>query len=341
MFEQFIGIDIGDWKTCVCTSSGKGYNLVSDGNNANNSHFFQPIVHYEKNGTNILVSSQATWSDNVHRVSRNQEYYTGDDYTSRCESMESMKYFLTGILNKCNNNLHVTITHPVEFNGDKVSHLRSIVESIQSVESVNLIPDPIAAAFCYLMDKQLSLRDFKGQYIVVDIGYASTRISLVECEKFSARVVSTELINGLSGKIISEMVIDRIVEDMRTKHKEIKDTNKLRREIERRGWGVHSLDSFASFFYEEDNKQIEIKWYLSDLDAYVKHFIKDRCFPVVDRLRNQNGSMILLVGGGSQLPSVRKVFEEQYPSFVYAKKDDAIASLAYGACRYRSCLLLL
>ena len=163
----------------------------------------------------------------------------------------------------------------------------------------------------------------------------------MECEKFSAQVVSTELINGLSGKIISEMVIDRIVEDMRTKHKEIKDTNKLRREIERRGWGIHSLDSFASFFYEEDSKQIEITWNLSDLDPSVNHFIKDSCFPVVDRLRNQNGSMILLVGGGSQLPSVRKMFEEQYPSFVYAKKDDAIASLAYGACRYRSCLLLL
>ena len=340
MPEQFVGIDFGDWKTCVCVSSGKGYILVSDGYNANSYHFFQPIVHYDENGTNILVSSQAVWSTDAHRVSRSQDHYAGGNCTNPREPEECIKCFLTGILNKCDNNLHVTITHPVEFGDDEVSHLRSIAESIQSVERVNLIPDPVAAAFCYQMDKQLSWKDFKGQYIVVDIGYASTRISLVECEKSSGRVVSTESINELSGRRISDTIIDWVVEDMRNKHKEIKDTNKLRREIEMKGWGINSLDSFATFLYEEDNMQIEIKWHLSNLDPVVRYYIKKYCFPVVERLRKHNRNMILLVGGGSLLPSVRKMFEEQYPSFVYAKKDDGIASLAYGACRYRSCLLL-
>ena len=336
MSGQSIGIDYGDWKTCMYASSGKRFDIFCDGNNSESNHFFQSVVHYEGNRRNILVSSQALWSRDSHRVSRSHDYLTSDHVTSRRELEAIEQCFFTGLLARCDNHLRVTITYPVEFTEEQISRLRRTIESVKSVDNVNLIPDPIAAAFCYMKDKRLSWESFIGQYIVVDIGYTSTRISLVECERLSARVVSKEIIRGLSGEEISDQLIHLICGN-----KQREDVDELRRAIEVKGWGSMSFDDHVSFLYEDKNHEPElIEWNLSDLDLYLKSSICHHCFPVVDQLLNRNGKKILLVGGGSLLPSVKKLFDEKYPNLVYLKDYDPIASLAYGACRYRTCLPL-
>ena len=355
MSGKTIGIDFGEWKTCVCSFSGKEYNLFSDGNNNDSKNFFQPIVNYENGTGNILVSSQAINCQNSHHVSKRQ-CHDGQHTIGRSELETDVQYFLKGILNRCEGKLQVTITYPIEFTREEVERLRGIVKSVGSntdtaheeqysalsvkfnIDTFHLIPDPVAAVFCYIADKKLSWKSSTGEYIVVDIGYTSTRVSRVEYRDFSAKVLSTEYVLGLSGEEISNQLLPMIKEDDKRAIDRINYTNRLRQAVEMIGWGSQSLDDIFSYSYEDENHECrELSWKLKDLDdSYLKPFITDHCFPAVDRLLNHERLMVLLVGGGSLLPSVRRHFNGKYLGLVYAKEYNPIASLAFGACKYRT-----
>ncbi|RZK20444.1 MAG: Hsp70 family protein, partial [Flavobacterium sp.] len=304
-------------------------------------------------GSNAYIEFKRTMGTNTKYPSSN----LGKDFTSEelsAEVLMKLKSFITDEVVKS-----IVITVPAKFTmGQKDATVRA--GKLAGFQHIELLQEPIAASMAYGLDAT----NKDGIWLVFDFGGGTFDAALIKIEDGIMKVIDTEGDNWLGGKNIDEAMVDQILipylEDNYAISEILNDS--VQREI---------LRSAVKFYAEECKIQMSFKEthnILTDLgdlpftdengeepslDIIIdqqtiynvvapifQHSI-DICKDLLKRnnLKGSQLTTLLLVGGPTYSPILRKMLREQITNEVNTSIDP-MTSVATGAALFASTIAI-
>ena len=220
---------------------------------------------------------------------------------------------------------------------------------IAGFQKVLLLQEPIAAAISYGFSKKVD-----ENWLVYDLGGGTFDVALISSKNGDLRVIEHNGDNFLGGKDIDFAIIDTIIIPKLEQKFTLKDFNrgnekyktifqKIKYNVEQAKIQLSRLDKAeVECDFEVDGEAIFDTIILSanDLEVAASNIIKKTITLCNETIKNSgidknNINRIILVGGPTQLPCIRKQLEENTGIFVDTTADP-LTAVARGACIYAS-----
>jgi molecular chaperone HscC len=224
------------------------------------------------------------------------------------------------------------ITVPAYFN-DKQRHATRRAGQLAGLKVERLLNEPTAAALAYGIHQ----KDADTRFLVFDLGGGTFDVSVLELFEGVIEVRATTGDNHLGGEDFNEILIDRFFAAHKSRLKLArKDTDaklyqKLREQAERCRRKLSS-ESTATMALSRDGESIEMTVSDEEFAAAASPLLERLRTPVLRALRDSQIPVdslaeIVLVGGATRMPIVRKTVTKMFGRFPGAlvNPDEAVA----------------
>ncbi|WP_455542900.1 Hsp70 family protein [Intestinibacter sp.] len=309
---------------------------------------FPNVIYYQAGGSNIIGKSALKFSsidpqNGVVGVKRklledNYEYNIpsiGSKYTPIDVSADIFTY----IKNKVSENNGgsdidgVVISVPYAYGNKERIKIKKSAEKA-GLKVIDLIEEPVAAAISYGIFNKKTTMGHSEKIMVFDFGGGTLDITIFEYQKSTdesilIEVLNTEGLNDFGGQIIDKILMSKILEKAKINTSEIKDDVqrlKFQSEII-----AKTIEMKEECQYWEDDEEGEIEEIIagikvsvtiskeeienwlrgSDILSQVRFSIEDALIDAGD-LDIRDIDRILLVGGSSNLCTIKKVIKDIY-----------------------------
>lgn len=184
------------------------------------------------------------------------------------------------------------------------------------------IAEPEAAALSYIYDTDISIKNIK--ILVIDLGGGTLDIAAVEVKKNKEyKIIATDGDLNLGGTDFDELLFTRIKSKIKNDEnieieKNQKNLIKVKKLKER-------LSEKSEDIFIDESKMVTTKITRYEFEQCTRSLlnkIKTKIRNVVNRVGGiKEIQKIILVGGGCNMPQIKKAIEQSYPSF---SKEDII-----------------
>ncbi|MCX8065119.1 MAG: Hsp70 family protein [Candidatus Hydrogenedentes bacterium] len=328
----------------------KGVVFVGDNAyNALKKELASALRNPKENSSNVFTSFKRTMGSDYKYYSPNTgKYYSSEELSA--EVLKKLKSFVQ------DENINaVVITHPVTFIGPKIEATKKAGE-MAGFEYIELIQEPVAASIAYGIQKDA----VEGYWLVYDLGGGTFDVSLVKNSENMPVVVDNHGCDPLGGKDIDFAIVDSIlVPYLREKYsinsilRDPLKKEKLRRALwpyaeeakiqlsSQQKW--HIITNIGDLEFEDDEgREPEIDLIISrdDVEKVIAPIFQ-KTIDITKELLSRNGlvpedvSALLLVGGPTHTPILRKMLKEQITEKI-PTTIDPMTVVAKGAALYGS-----
>ena len=299
--------------------------------------------------TNSFIEFKRTMGNDAKFPSSNM----GKDFTSEelsAEILMKLKSFITDETVKS-----IVITVPAKFT--MVQNDATVkAGKLAGFEHIELLQEPIAASMAY----GLNAESKDGMWLVYDFGGGTFDAALTKVEDGIMKVVDTEGDNWLGGKNLDEAIVDNLIMPYLKKSFELEYVFKdeFKKEILRNALKSKAEDckielsskEKSNFYYDLDefplnddnDDEIEIDFTIDQIlmaEVVSPIFQKsiDICKDLLKRnnLKGSQLTTLLLVGGPTYSPILRKMLKEQITDKINTSIDP-MTSVASGAALFAS-----
>jgi len=217
-------------------------------------------------------------------------------------------------------------------------------------KEIVLLQEPIAASLAYANSKSQNLEDTK--WLVYDLGGGTFDVALLNVEDGEMKVLDHEGDNFLGGSDFDRLIIEKIVIPYLENNY---DYNDLKNELQNSNGEYNKLYYKLLYLAEQVKIQLstktsaDIEFEIDDEDIYFtitrdefEKIIKNDIIKTIDMikkilttnsLRNDDIDFILMIGGSTYIPFVRKYIEDVLQIKVLNDIDPTTA-VAVGAAYY-------
>ena len=229
-------------------------------------------------------------------------------YLKRCAES-----FFGELVNEC------VITVPAHFD-DHQRQATKDAARIAGLKVLRIINEPTAAGLAYGLD-----RNHDGLVAVYDLGGGTFDVTLLEISGGVFHVLATAGDNYLGGEDFDQRIIDRLRADFQSKHgidlgsnpynlQRLKEAaERAKRDLSFTPETEINLPFIASD--ESGSKHLQVSITRANLEEWTRDLV-DRTLPLMDKVLHESNlaadkvDEILLVGGQTRMPLVRKKVEE-------------------------------
>ena len=300
-----------------------------------------------KSDSNTFIEFKRTMgTDKTYSSSNMNKEFTSEELSA--EVLKKLKSFITDEEIKS-----IVITVPAKFTINQ-NDATSRAAKLAGFEHCELLQEPIAASMAYGLDSLSK----DGLWLVFDFGGGTFDAALLKVEDGIMKVIDTEGDNYLGGKNIDYAIVDEIfIPDLKSKFKIDSFLSGSKLEYFRNALKDFAEDakialSFANSAdvlsnlddFPEDDEGTEIELDLKVTGSIFKPVVKpifqkaiDICKELLRRnnLSGNNLGALILVGGPTYSPILRKMLKEQVTEKVDTSCDP-MTVVAKGAALYAS-----
>ena len=307
------------------------------------------LKHFRKEKSNTFIEFKRTMGTDIKYPSSNM----GKDFSSEelsAEILLKLKSFITDEPIKS-----IVITVPAKFTMvQKDATVKA--GKLAGFEHIELLQEPIAASMAYGLDAE----NKDGMWLVYDFGGGTFDAAFIKVEDGIMKVVDTEGDNWLGGKNLDEAIVDQIILPYMEKTFAINDilSDKDKKDILRDAVKFYAeeckvqmsfkdkhniLTDLGDLPFEDENGEepyidIEVNQSLME-ETFAPIFQKsiDICKDLLKRnnLKGSQLTTLLLVGGPTYSPILRKMLKEQITDKINTSIDP-MTSVASGAALFAS-----
>lgn len=263
------------------------------------------------------------------------------------EILKSLKADALSIYNDINTK-GVVITVPAYFSTVQAEATKKAGQ-IAGFQKVLLLQEPIAAAISYGFSKKTD-----ENWLVYDLGGGTFDVALISSKNGNLRVIEHNGDNFLGGKDIDFAIIDTIIIPKLEQKFNLNNFNrgnekyktifqKIKYNVEQAKIQLSRLDKTeVECDFEIDGEAVfdTIILTINDIEKAASNLIKKTIILCNETIKNSgidknNINRIILVGGPTQLPCIRKQLEDNIGILVDTTADP-LTAVARGACIYAS-----
>lgn len=307
------------------------------------------LKHFRKEKSNTFIEFKRTMGTDIRYPSSNM----GKDFSSEelsAEILLKLKSFITDEPIKS-----IVITVPAKFTMvQKDATVKA--GKLAGFEHIELLQEPIAASMAYGLDAD----NKDGIWLVYDFGGGTFDAALIKVEDGIMKVIDTEGDNWLGGKNLDEAIVDRIIVPYMEKTFAINEilSDKDKKDILRDAVKFYAeeckvqmsfrdkhniLTDLGDLPFEDENGEepyidIEVNQSMME-ETFAPIFQKsiDICKDLLKRnnLKGSQLTTVLLVGGPTYSPILRKMLKEQITDKINTSIDP-MTSVASGAALFAS-----
>lgn len=307
------------------------------------------LKHFRKEKSNTFIEFKRTMGVEIPYSSSNMSKDFSSEELS-AEILLKLKSFITDEPIKS-----IVITVPAKFTMvQKDATVKA--GKLAGFEHIELLQEPIAASMAYGLDAE----NKDGMWLVYDFGGGTFDAALIKVEDGIMKVVDTEGDNWLGGKNLDEAIVDQIILPYMEKTFAINDilSDKDKKDILRDAVKFYAeeckiqmsfkdkhniLTDLGDLPFEDENGEepyidIEVNQSLME-ETFAPIFQKsiDICKDLLKRnnLKGSQLTTVLLVGGPTYSPILRKMLKEQITDKINTSIDP-MTSVASGAALFAS-----
>jgi molecular chaperone DnaK len=306
-----------------------------------------------KSDTNTFIEFKRTMGTDKQYLSSNMnKSFSSEDLSA--EVLKKLKSFISDEDLKS-----IVITVPAKFTINQ-KEATSRAAKLAGFKHCELLQEPIAASMAYGLDAKQK----DGFWLVFDFGGGTFDAALLKVEDGIMKVIDTEGDNYLGGKNLDYAIVDEIIipylKDKFSINSIIEDD--LKREVLRDAMKYFAEETKIQMSFNEKHNilsdlgdipgedddgnefELDITVTQSDMERVVKPIFQkaiDICKTLLERnnLKGTNLGALILVGGPTFSPILRKMLKEQISANVDTSVDPMTA-VAKGAALFASTINL-
>ncbi|GIV30331.1 MAG: hypothetical protein KatS3mg028_1397 [Bacteroidia bacterium] len=317
--------------------------------NALKADKLKAMKDFKSESSNTFIEFKRTMgTDKKYSSSNMNKDYTSEELSA--EVLKKLKSFITDEEIKS-----VVITVPAKFTiNQKDATLRAA--KLAGFEHCELLQEPIAASMAYGLDAT----NKDGLWLVFDFGGGTFDAALLKVEDGIMKVIDTEGDNYLGGKNIDYAIVDEIIIPYLQKNFSIDSiiNDDVKREVLRDAMKHYAEEAKIQLSFkdtynilsdlgdipgtDDDGNEFELDITISqtEMEKVVKPIFQkaiDICKELLKRnhLSGNNLGALILVGGPTYSPILRKMLKEQVTEKVDTSCDP-MTVVAKGAALYAS-----
>ncbi len=326
---MILGIDLGTTNTSAAVIKDGKPVFVKTGNVKDN-YLLPSVVAYGDNGELLvgerakeryIIDPESSVRSVKNHIGTNQEIPLFNPKTETTEvftPVEISSYILEEIKSLAEEQFKTNIekaviTVPAYFN-DKARKDTIKAGELAGFEVMRIINEPTAAALCYGIQNKKQ----KAQHVMVyDLGGGTFDTSIIEINGDIVEVVASDGDRNLGGDNFDYAVFSTFYQSIKEKGNsavnEIRNMAALLSEAEK---AKNSLTTAAKYKVKVPSLKYENTIYREDLEKLIAELLNktlNHCRSVIakSKLKPQDISKILLVGGSSRIPAVKEMLETE------------------------------
>ena len=229
----------------------------------------------------------------------------------------------------------VVVSAPANFTDAQKQDLLNAAKKA-GLKVLQLVNEPTAAAIAYSVEKGNDLK-----LMVVDLGGGTFDVSIAQCEDQSVKVLGTDGIADLGGRLFTKEIRDRVLTVLKDEigfvpnpeidHAFLQDLND-RAEQAKFSLGVKECTKITIC---ANGKYQTVELTRDDFNEMISPFIEKmiaKCESLLQKCNLDWDSIdkVLLVGGGSKVPKIKEELELVYGRPV-SQDIDGMKAIAFGA----------
>lgn len=336
-------------ESCISFTSKQSILAGEKALNAYKSEKKRLLKQSDKQNSNTFIEFKRTMgTDKKYSSSNMNRDYTSEDLSS--EVLKTLKSFIIDEQLKS-----IVVTVPAKFTINQ-KDATSRAAKLAGFEHCELLQEPIAASLGYGID----VKSKDGLWLVFDFGGGTFDAALLKVEDGIMKVIDTEGDNYLGGKNIDYAIVDEIIipnlqskfaidsilendvkrEVLRDVMKSYAEETKIQLSFKETGNILSDLDD--SLGNDDNGNKIELDIPVSrkDIDKTVSPIFQksiEICKELLKRnsLTGKNVDALILVGGPTYSPTLRKMLKEQVTEKIDTSVDPMTA-VAKGAALFAS-----
>jgi len=330
---KIIGIDLGTSNSAAAVVMGGKPTIIPAAEGATvGGKAFPSVVAFSKDGE-LLVGEPArrqavTNPDNTIIAAKRK---MGSDHTFKIQDKEYKPQQISAfILQKIKKDSESFIGEPVEkavitvpaYFDDNQRQATKDAGTIAGLDVVRIINEPTAASLAFGIDKEKE--DMK--ILVFDFGGGTLDVTIMEMGGGVFEVLSTSGDTQLGGTDMDQVLIDYIIDDFKKKEgidlsQDSTATTRIREAAEKAKIELSTVmetDVNLPFIAQDPStgaKNLELRITRAKLDELISPIV-ERCKPSIvkafedAKLSNSDINKIVMIGGPTRMPLVRKIVGE-------------------------------
>lgn len=324
---QIIKTDLSEdtMPSCVFVNKKKAIMVGKTAFNALERDKLRAMINADSKDSNSFIEFKRTMGTDVRYSSSN----LGKELSSEELSAEVLKTLKSFV--KDENVGSVVITVPAAFKNNQKEATRRAAE-LAGFNQIELLQEPVAASMAYGLDSKKK----DGYWIVFDFGGGTFDAALLKVEEGIMKVIDTEGDNYLGGKNLDYAIVDEIIVPFLEANFSITSIldDEIKKQVLRTSMKFYAEAAKIQLSYkdshhilselgdipgvDDDGEYFELDILVHQVDAarvFRPFFQKsiDICLGLLKR-NNLSGSSLdslILVGGATKSPVLRKMLEEQ------------------------------
>jgi molecular chaperone DnaK len=340
------GIDLGTTNSGVARMTARGVEIIP----VNRLQYIPSAVATDKRGDiKIGLEALSPHLEFMRWFKRNMgtqvvEQRAGRDWTPQQLSAEVLKGLKAAVKLKTNEDIRdVVITVPAMFSQPQCAATHEAA-TLAGLNAVVLLQEPIAAATAYLSESPI-----EGNYLVFDLGGGTFDASIIRLKAAEMNVVGHGGDNYLGGADFDRSVFDWVLDEIDRKagNTTVFETGAPRRQLfaacEEARAVLSSQDQATIYLDDFDLPIAKLELSREILEDLVEEFVTRTIEVAQDRLaqaslRPEDVNAILLVGGPTQMPYVRRRLAQELGISLNLDQDP-MTVVAKGAAIHASTIL--
>jgi len=334
--------------SCVYINKNRALQVGDSAYSAMKRDKFAAMKNWDDSDSNSYIEFKRTMgTDKKHLSSKLGKELSSEELSA--EVLKSLKSFVTDETVNA-----VVITVPAAFKNNQIDATRRAAK-LAGFEHTEVLQEPVAAAMAYGLDSKKK----DGFWLVFDFGGGTFDAALLKVEDGIMKVADTEGDNYLGGKNLDEAIVDEIILPYIRENYAIDsilaDNNK--KQILRNAMKFYAEETKIKLSFNEthnilsdlgdipgeddngDELELDIAVTQSDMEKALSPIFQkaiDLCVNLLKRnnLKGSSLDSLILVGGPTFSPIVRKMLEQQI-----CKPDtsvDPMTVVSKGAALYAS-----
>ena len=356
-YEVLFGIDLGTTYSCVAYLNEN--EKVESIKNAEGVLTTPSVIYFDSENSQIVGDEAKNYSvtepeKSVSFIKREMgTEYRRTIFGTQYSPEELSSKILTKLVQDANNTLKeqgileegkevkkVVITCPAYF-GVSEKNATKVAGEIAGLEVLDIINEPTAAAINY---GQINGKKGKKRVLVYDLGGGTFDVTIMDIDESNVKVICTGGDDRLGGKDWDEATVkalcrkwqeengssEDITMDLETKSNMLSAAEKAKKTLSQKEVAK------VNFVHDGENFRTELK--REEFDNYTSDLLTktiqmtDACIKEMNTKDSVDIDEIILVGGSSRMPQVKKKIEETYKKPVSMfDPDEAVAK---GAAIY-------
>lgn len=338
--------------SCVFVNKKKSFLFGDSAFNALKQDRFQALKDFSFEMNAFIEFKRTMGSDKKYHCTNLENNFSSEELSA--EVLKSLKSFI-----KDENIQSAVVTVPAKFTINQKDATRRAAE-LAGLKHCELLQEPIAASMAYGLDSIVK----NGFWMVFDFGGGTFDAALLKVESGIMQVIDTEGDNFLGGKNLDYAIVDEVILPYFEKNFSMGSIfgNQEKKELFREAMKYYAEEAKIQLSFRESHNILsnlgEIPGEDDDGNEFeldivlTQHGLERVLAPIFQRavditkellqrnnISNENLSSLILVGGPTLSPILRKMLVEQISEKVDASIDP-MAVVAQGAALYASTINL-